>query len=108
MVLALMSKRVNMVNVGHGVMELELMSKRVNMIIIKWIIQYGSIQVTDRGVNKTRFIKSGTGNEKCPNKSMLFILEDIIGRTLQWNLKEIITMYCALNARRKDQSLVLQ
>jgi hypothetical protein len=44
----------------------------------KWIIQYGSIQVTDRGVNKTGFIKRGIGNEKCPNKSMLFILEDIM------------------------------
>jgi hypothetical protein len=48
MVLALMSKRENMVNIGHGIMELELMSK--------WIIQYGSIQVTDGGINKTGFM----------------------------------------------------
>jgi len=34
MVLALMSKRVNMLNVGHGVMKLSLISKKFNMVII--------------------------------------------------------------------------
>jgi len=38
----------NMVNIRHGIMELELMSK--------WIIQYGSIRVTNGGINKTGFM----------------------------------------------------
>jgi hypothetical protein len=57
MVLALLSKRVNMVNVVHGVMELALMSKKSQYgHYDKWQIQYGSIQVTDGGINKTRFM----------------------------------------------------